>query len=34
MTMTLKKLILILAASTFQHHRGPWKTCKISYLKR
>jgi len=33
MTMTLKKLILTLAANTIQHHRGPWKTCKVSSLK-
>jgi len=28
-----KKLIVILAAKTIQHHRGPWKTCKVSSLK-
>jgi len=33
MMMTLKKPILILAANTIQHHRGPWKTCKKSSVK-
>ena len=33
MTTTLKKVILTLAANTIQHHRGPWKTCKVLSLK-